>query len=107
MNKLRITCTCWRPLRKGTLYGFCRVRINELKLIIFDIAVHKRGDSRWAQLPGPPWVRNGALVTENGKTQYAALLEFETREFRDAFSRAVVTVLLQFAPDAFEEESVA
>ena len=39
-----------------------------------------------------------------GKIDYAAMLEFEGREVRDAFSTAVVRAVLKFKPDALNAE---
>jgi hypothetical protein len=88
------------------LVGFARIRIRELKLIINDITLHEKGEARWASLPAKPQVRDGALVADDaGKLQYVAILEFESREARDAFSRAVIAAVRRIAPDAFSESA--
>jgi hypothetical protein len=70
MSKLTVACSDWRPLRKNTLCGFARVRIVELDLVVIDVGVHRKGDRIWAQLPARPWVKDGAVVTdEAGKVQ--------------------------------------
>jgi hypothetical protein len=103
MTKLSITCADWRPLRKNTLLGFARIRIAELDLTVHDIAIHQKNGRTWAQLPARPWVKDGAVVTDDaGKVQYSPLLEFGRREVRDAFSQRVVEALLRFAPDALD-----
>jgi hypothetical protein len=61
----------FRPLRKNTLVGFARVHVNELKLVIHDVALHEKGTARWASLPAKPQVKDGSLVTDDdGKVAY-------------------------------------
>jgi len=50
MSKLTVTCRGFYPLHRNTLRGFCEIRINELRLVIRDIAIHEKGEDRWAQL---------------------------------------------------------
>ena len=81
----RLQAAVEKPLR-----GFARILVRELHLIINDVALHEKGGSRWAGLPGRPQIRDRAVVTdERGKTAYAAVLEFETYAAGDAFSDAV------------------
>lgn len=105
-SKLTITCRGFYPLHRNTLRGFCEIRIEELRLVIRDIAIHEKGGARWVQLPANPQVRDGELVHDSdGKIQYFPLMNFESRAVSDAFSAAVVRALLEFAPAAFEPES--
>lgn len=107
-GKLSIVCVDWRRLHKNTLCGFARIRIAELDLTIHDVAVHQKGDRLWAQLPARPWIKDGAEVTdEASKVQYSPLMEFDRREVRDAFSRAVVDAVVRFHPHALEREAEA
>jgi hypothetical protein len=106
-SKLTITCLGFYPRHRNTLRGFCEIRINELRLVIRDIAVHEKGSARWVQLPSRPQIRDGELMhDEHGKIQYFHLMNFETRAVSDAFSAAVIRALLEFAPSAFEREEV-
>jgi hypothetical protein len=106
-SKLTVSCHAFRPLHRNTLRGFAEIRIDELRLTVRDIAVHERGDSRWAQLPAKPQVRDGELVHDSdGKIQYFHLMNFDNRAVSDAFSAAVVRAVLEFAPAAFEREEV-
>jgi hypothetical protein len=107
MTKLTVTCAGFHPLVRNTLRGFCSVEITELKLTIHDVAVHEKNESRWAQLPAKPQIRDGELVRDDaGKIQYWPIMEFESRAVRDAFSAAVIRSLLEFAPHAFDLEDV-
>ena len=97
MSKLTVTVTSFRPVRRGTLVGFCAIYISELRLTVYDIAVHQHaGGAHWAQLPARPMVdRDGTIHrTSDGRIQYAQLLHFD-REVNEAFSKAVVAA---FAP---------
>jgi hypothetical protein len=97
--KHSIDCVNFTPRRKNTLIGFADITIRELKLTIHDVALHEKHGARWAQLPSRPWVKDGALVTdEAGKFQYSPVLEFEGKETRDAFSRAVWSAVLARHP---------
>jgi hypothetical protein len=105
MSKLTITCRGFHPLHRNTLRGFCEIRIEELRLVIRDIAVHEKGSARWVQLPARPQTRDGELVHDaDGKIQYVHLMNFDSRSVSDAFSAAVIRALLEFAPSAFELE---
>ena len=102
-GKLSVECVDWRPLSKGTLLGFAQIRIPEIALVIHDVALHRKNESVWVQLPARPQIVGGALVTnDNGKIQYATLLEFGGRAVADAFSRAFVDAVIRYAPDAFD-----
>jgi hypothetical protein len=110
MAKLTITCLSFKPLHRNTLRGFADIRIAELRLSIKDIAVHAKGDGRWAALPARPMIdKDGAVIRDRatGKIQYANIFEFTDRETRDAFSRAVVTAVLNLVPEAFDEVAVS
>lgn len=98
--KHTLTCLAARPYRKNTLCGFASIRIDQMRLVIHDVALHEKGESRWAQLPGKPQLRDGAAVVDaHGKAQYATVLELEDRETRDAFARAVWQAVLARFPD--------
>jgi hypothetical protein len=107
MTKLSVSCRAFRPLHRNTLRGFCKIRIDELRLVIRDVALHEKGGARWAQLPAKPQIRDGELVhDERGKIEYFPLMNFDSRTVSDAFSAAVVRAVLEFAPAAFEPEEV-
>jgi hypothetical protein len=107
MTKLTVTCRDFKPLHRNSLRGFATIRINEMRLEIRDVAIHDKGESRWAQLPAKPQIRDGELVhDERGRVQYFHLMDFDSRAVSDAFSAAVVRAVLEFAPAAFECEEV-
>jgi hypothetical protein len=99
--KLSIEVTAFKRFDRGTLRGFCDVVIRELRLKVHEVAVHEKGDSRWAAMPSKPWLKDGVAIRgEDGKIQYSQLFEFEAREVRYAFSREVWRALLEFDPGA-------
>jgi hypothetical protein len=60
---------------------------------------------RWVMLPGRPMIdRDGAVLRDDqGKTKYATILQFETREASDDFSRATIAAVLERFPAAFDD----
>jgi hypothetical protein len=102
-GKLTVTCEGFHPLVRNTLRGFAEISIPEMRLKIRDVAIHQKGEARWAQLPAKPQVKDGALVKDpgTGKIQYVPIMEFDSRAVRDAFSRVVIDAVLERAPDAF------
>ena len=59
---------------------------------ILDAGIHRDGNVR---------------KDERGKTLYTTVIEFTSKEVREAFSSRVIEALLEFAPAAFETEDVA
>jgi hypothetical protein len=108
-GKLTVTCESFHPLTRNTLRGFAEISIAELRLKIRDVAIHQKGEARWAQLPAKPQVKDGVLVKDpgTGKIQYTPIMQFDSRAVRDAFSRVVIDALLEFAPAAFEDDEGA
>jgi hypothetical protein len=109
-GKLSVMVADFKPVLKNTLRGFATIRISEMRLEVRDVAIHQKGDSRWAQLPARPQLdRNGAPIRDSvtGKIAYSTLFEFFDQPTRDAFGRAVVAALLERFPHAFAEEDAA
>jgi hypothetical protein len=103
MSKLTVHCNSFRPMHRNTLRGFAAIRIEELRLNIRDVAVHQKGNSRWAQLPAKPQVSDGELIKNDyGKVQYVHIMDFDP-EVREAFSNAVIRAVLEREPSAFDE----
>ena len=107
-SKLTVICESFHPLVRNTLRGFAEISVAEMRLRIRDVAIHEKGESRWAALPAKPQIKDGTLVKDvTGKVQYVHILDFDSREVRDAFSRAVVQAVLERAPEAFNGEHAA
>jgi len=63
---------------------------------------------RWAALPAKPMLKDGVLLKDaEGKPLYLPLMEFTSKEARDAFSAAVVQAVLALCPDAFDAPTAA
>ena len=107
--KHTIRCRGFRALAKGSLVGFALIHIRELKLTIHDVALHRKGDARWALLPAKPMVRDGRHVADaaTGKPQYVPILEFDDRETRDAFSAVVWAAVIDEHPELDAGEAAA
>jgi hypothetical protein len=80
--KHTIRCRGFRAISKGSLVGFAVIHIAELRLTVHDVALHRTGVTRWAQLPAKPMLRDGRHGADEatGKPQYVLILEFEGRE---------------------------
>jgi hypothetical protein len=108
MDKLTLESVEFRPLQRNTLVGFAAIRIPAMRPTILDVALHTNGEARWAELPSKAQLRDGMLVrNEQGKTQYAPVLEFDTPSVRNAFSQAAVHAVLEYDPQAFDVEAVS
>lgn len=106
-GRLSVTCEDFRQLSRNTLRGFAVIRIEQMKLTIRDVAIHAKGDKRWAQLPARPQIKDGALVKDaTGKVQYVQLFEFTSHAVRTAFSEAVIRAVAESYPNAFDAEAV-
>jgi hypothetical protein len=88
----------WRPVERGTLIGFARVKVEPWHLVFDGCAVHKKSDRRWVALPARPQIdKDGqALRDESGKVKYAPALWFSDRTVSDRFSASVIAALDRF-----------
>ena len=90
---MQISLTDWREMRRNSLRGFACIRYADL--VIRDIAVHNSHGKRWASLPSKPIINSEGVARrqDNGKIQYANILEWSSRDLQDKFSQAVVEAL--------------
>jgi hypothetical protein len=102
---MAIVCEKWTARRSNTLLGFADVLLEQTHLRIHDCAIFEKNGRRWVMLPGRPMIdRDGvALRDEDGKPKYARILEFDTREAGDEFSRACIAAVLERFPAAFDD----
>jgi hypothetical protein len=108
VRKLTVECTAFQPVRRNSLYGFATIRVAEMMMSFRDVAIHQHGDSRWAQLPAKPQMDkagNPIRDRSTGKVAWSTIVDFDNKPVRDAFSRAVIAAVLEFAPDAFVNAS--
>jgi hypothetical protein len=92
-----------KPVRKGALRGFCRIRLGNL--LIQDVTVFSSNGKCWANLPSKPQLdadgrpKRGA----DGKLAYVPILQWRTREAADQFSNAVTAAVQRSFPDVLAE----
>jgi hypothetical protein len=68
--KFSIEVTGFKRFERGTLLGFCDIVIRELRLKVHEVALHQKGDARWAAMPSRPWLKDGVAVKgDDGKVQ--------------------------------------
>jgi hypothetical protein len=98
-NSLQVTK--WRAYRKNTLRGFVDVRFP-FGLTIYDITVHEKGARRWVGLPAKQVLEGDRAKKVDDKFIYTQMLGFDTRAQGDMFSDAVIGLLLEQHPTAFD-----
>jgi hypothetical protein len=106
--KLTINCVEFRPLHHNALCGFAVIEIAEMRLTIRDVAILQKNESRWAQLPARPQITKDLTVVKDpatGKVQFVVIMNFTSRQVRDAFSAGAVRAVLERVADAFAERA--
>jgi hypothetical protein len=90
-----VICIEWRPCERNTLRGFAKIKIPAWSLVIDGVAIHKRDDRQWAQLPSRPQIdKDGTLMREDdGKVKYAKIMEIDDKAKAWAFSDEVVAAV--------------
>jgi hypothetical protein len=94
-----VDCLEWRPCERNTLRGFAKVKVVPWGLVLDGVAVHKKNDRQWAQLPSRPQLdKDGvAMRDESGKIKYAKMIEIDGKREAWAFSDAVVAAVARKA----------
>jgi hypothetical protein len=95
----------WTPQKKGVLRGFADVELpNGLRIYGCPVLVASNGRA-WATFPGKPQIdREDRLIRQDGKAQYAKVLDWSTRDVADRFSQAVVELVTAYDSDALTVE---
>ena len=89
-----IVCTRWRPIERNTLRGFCDLYIARMHMTIRDCSYHEGGDGKaWVGLPSKPKIRDGAVVSENGKVAYDPPIVSFDEDMRERFREAAVAAV--------------
>jgi hypothetical protein len=93
----------FREMRRGSLIGFARVRLP-IGLTIHDVAVLVSRNSPFAVLPTKARIDTEGRQKRdaNGRPAYQPVLEWGSRELSDRFSAAVLSLVRQVCPDAFD-----
>ena len=70
-----------------------------MRLVISGVAIHQKGESRWAQLSAEPMLKDDVLTRgSDGRIRYTRILEFESAEVRQAFNAAVLDAYDNYRP---------
>jgi hypothetical protein len=93
----------WTPRRQETLRGYCRVILPN-GMVFCDVRVHAAGKQAWAKPAGRALLSpDGTTVVRDGeRIRHMDIVGFISRDHREAFSRAVISALLDAYPDALD-----
>jgi hypothetical protein len=102
-SRRRMRLVEWRPLVKGSLRGFASVELpSGLQIIDCPVFAGNKGRS-WAGLPSKPQLdRDGIQRFVDGKPAYTPVLAWCDKALRDRWSDAVVALVRQAHPEAFD-----
>jgi hypothetical protein len=84
----------FKPLTKNTLRGFASVRFPS-GLVMHEVGIHTSNGKAWAAPPARPIVgKDGRqLVDDAGKPRWQVLVEFASKELRDAWSTQIIAAM--------------
>jgi hypothetical protein len=94
----RLVCIDWKPCERGTLLGFATIKMPS-GLAIGGVALHAKGEAKWAQLPSKPMLDQDTrqlMHGPDGKVKYAKVLWFDDHAVGDRFSAAVIEAIARF-----------
>ena len=91
----QIVVKAFRKYVKNSLQGFLTLHLPGVGLTIKDICFHESNGSRWVSMPARPY-------EQDGTTKWAQILEYDSKESRQAFQRAALRAVeaFQLAEDA-------
>jgi hypothetical protein len=94
----------FKPLRKGTLRGFAKIRLPN-SLLVDDIVLGESAGELWALFPGMPMLdRDGnTLRNERGKVRYRPVMKWESHATQREFSKRVADLVRAQHPEAFDD----
>jgi hypothetical protein len=95
----------WRPLRKNSLFGFCKVEFPS-GMVIADVTILTSERGPWASPPSKPMITADGVVMKDagGKIRYSPFIEFSSKEIRQRWSNAVIEAMRAAHPEAFGDE---
>ena len=99
-----VSLLAWKPITKGALRGFAKIRLGQA-MIIHDVALLTNNGRRWANPPSKPQMdKDGnALRDGAGKIKYVPIIEWTDKATADRFSEAVIAVVERENPGATNE----
>ena len=83
----------WKPHPKNTLLGFLSLRLAS-GLIIRNVCLHQKNDSRWVSMPARPYKR------EDGIDGWQPLIEFADADTRSRFQAAALSAIEKYLTGA-------
>lgn len=85
-----VTCLALRRIEKGSILGFCVLKINAWNLIVRDCKwmSGERGD--WVALP------SSSYTDKDGKKRYTPIVEFSDKEAARRFQDAAIAAVRAF-----------
>lgn len=100
-NRMPVVLLDWRPMQKGALRGFAKVRLGKA-LVINDVTVMASHGRRWAGMPGKPQInRDGVVLRDDkGKIKYSPVVEWLDKASADSFSEGVIAAVEAAHPGA-------
>jgi hypothetical protein len=103
----RIQLRSWMRIDKGALIGIAGITlpVGGAWLEIDDLPVLQSHGKAWAALPAKPVITKEGTVARipgTGKTHYVNILRWGDREISTRVSQAVVALVRQCDPGAFE-----
>ena len=100
-----------RPIERGSLKAFAKIRVPQWRLSIDDVALHEANGKWWCSLPARPQLDQNRNVAKDdtGKVKYVKSLWFDDRTTADRFSAAVVAEALKQMkkPAAVEDDGLS
>jgi hypothetical protein len=86
-ENLHVTCVSFRACQKNTLRGFAVLILRPPGLLVKDVCLHESHGKRWVAFPARPY------TDADGRQQWAAVLDFESKETWRHFQRAAVAAI--------------
>lgn len=101
---MRVRLLRFVGIRKNALRGFCDIELPA-GLRIYGCPVLVSRDRVWATFPGRPQIdRTGHQVQVDGNGQYTKIIEWNSRDLSNAFSKSLVELVRKQYPDVLTEQ---
>jgi hypothetical protein len=82
---IRVHAVGFKRHEKNTLRGFLDLELPAAGIILIGATLHEKNGSRWIGLPARPYTD-----PQTGKTAWAQIIDFASKEARQAFQRAAL-----------------
>lgn len=87
-----ITILEWRPVTKGALLGFAKIKMGALE--ISDVTVMSSNGKKWAGMPAKPQIdKDGNVKRDGTKILYTKILAWDSKAASDRFSESVIAAI--------------